>query len=159
MIGGLFLVGLIVLGTTSKAGFSSLITDSFEDTEKVSTSSNTFFATSSGKARMEKKPYFALSNLSASSTITAGNDFNVNIDVENTGDSAATKTLTLTVDSQERASTTFSLAAGATTSRTLTWATAEGDAGTYTATTSSPDDAATTSVSIESACEHHLQVR
>jgi hypothetical protein len=68
--------------------------------------------------------------------------------VENTGSGDGTGTVELTVDGQSADSRQVDLAAGATTTVSLSWTPQSGDAGEYTATVTTANDTATTSVSV-----------
>ena len=80
--------------------------------------------------------------------VVEGETVTVTADVENTGDSADTQTVDLSVAGEVVDSTTVSLDSGATESVTFEWATEAGDAGTYPAEVASEDDADQTSVTV-----------
>jgi hypothetical protein len=77
-----------------------------------------------------------------------GTNLTVEARVENTGDVSASQTLTLDVSGLGTASTQVTLAGSATTTETLSVGTSEGDAGEYTATVSTADASASTTVTV-----------
>ena len=86
---------------------------------------------------------------STDTPVTAGRPLSVEVAVENAGDESVTRTVSLSTNGTERDSTDVSLDAGESTTVTLTWDTAFGDEGDYTATVESGNDSASVPVSVE----------
>jgi PGF-pre-PGF domain-containing protein/PGF-CTERM protein len=86
---------------------------------------------------------------STNSPVTEGGTLTVDATVTNDGSAAGSQTVDLTVGGTVRDSTTVSLGAGGSTGVSLSWATAAGDAGSYTATVASKNDTDTASVSVD----------
>jgi hypothetical protein len=91
-----------------------------------------------------------ISSISTSAPITEGESLEVDVLVENTGDVGGTDTIRLeSVDGTEVDSTAVSLDAGATTTVTLIWETASGDATEGEITIRSTNDVVTETIRIE----------
>jgi PGF-CTERM protein len=82
------------------------------------------------------------------SPVVEGDALTVTTTVSNPGGTSESGTVTLDVGGTSRDSTSVTLAAGTSQTVTLSWATSTGDAGDYTATVSTPADAASTSVTV-----------
>nr|WP_284731859.1 CARDB domain-containing protein [Halorientalis regularis] len=91
---------------------------------------------------------FAVSNVGSNSPINETETLDVTATVENTGDQQGTQTVTLDVAGAQQDSQDVTLAGGASQTVTLSWTTASGDAGDYTATVASANDTGTASVSV-----------
>jgi len=91
---------------------------------------------------------FAVSVLSANAPVVGGEQLNVTAEVNNTGTTEATQKIDLGVGDLGSSSTSVTLGGGNSTNVTLSVGTGAGDAGEYTATVSSPDDAASTNVTV-----------
>jgi len=91
---------------------------------------------------------FAVSVVSANAPVVGGEQLNVTAGVNNTGNMEATKKIDLSVGDLGSSSTSVTLGGGNSTNVTLSVGTGAGDAGAYTATVSSPDDAASTNVTV-----------
>ena len=87
---------------------------------------------------------------STNSPVTEGDQLTVTATIENVGSQADTQTITLATNGTQRDAQSVSLNAGESTTVTLTWDTAAGDAGGYTATVASANDTDTTAVSVGS---------
>ncbi|WP_424017928.1 beta strand repeat-containing protein [Halorientalis pallida] len=92
-----------------------------------------------------------ITGTSSNSPVTEGQILTVDATVRNDGDLQGTQTVDLTVANTVRDSQQVTLAAGASQTINLTWATTEGDAGDYTATVTTANDTATEAVTVESA--------
>ncbi|WP_336002027.1 carboxypeptidase regulatory-like domain-containing protein [Halorientalis halophila] len=93
-------------------------------------------------------PNLDVSGLSTNSPVTEGETLTVDATVTNNGEEAGTQTVELDVAGGVQDSTEVSLDAGASTDVSLTWTTASGDAGDYTATVSSDNDSETAAVTV-----------
>jgi PGF-CTERM protein len=93
---------------------------------------------------------FAVSIDGTNSPVTEGETLTVDATIENTGGQQGTQDVTVSIDGTERDSATVTLGSGNTKTRTLEWATQDGDAGTYSATVESDDDDAVATVEVES---------
>ncbi|WP_299269864.1 S8 family serine peptidase, partial [Halorientalis sp.] len=91
---------------------------------------------------------FQVDIVSTNEPVVAGSTLDVSVAVTNTGDAAGTESMTLTAGALGETSTTVDLGAGDTVEQTLSVGTAGGDAGTYTATATTPDDTAGASVTV-----------
>lgn len=87
---------------------------------------------------------------STNSPVFAGERLRVNATVTNLDDAAQTKAVSLSVGGAVRDSRSVALGSGETANLSLTWATGAGDAGTYTATVSSPNASDSTNVTVRS---------
>ncbi|MDZ7731029.1 MAG: hypothetical protein U5K37_09060 [Natrialbaceae archaeon] len=87
-------------------------------------------------------------DVTADQTVTEGETVSVQGTVENTGDAAGTQDVTLSIADQSTTES-ISLAAGESTTVSLSWATEPGDAGTYSASIASANDTASTDVIVE----------
>jgi PGF-CTERM protein len=103
----------------------------------------------STEVRVFAPPNFALEIDGTNAPVTEGETVTVEATVQNTGDVEATRTLTLTIGGFERASTTLTLGPEESETVTLSWATAAGDAGSYTAVVDSEDDTERVDVTVE----------
>ena len=90
---------------------------------------------------------FEVAILDASDGV-AGDDIEVEFEVENTGDVEATQTVELDVESLGSDQTDVTLDGGESTEESLSVDTTAGDAGEYTATVASDDDTASTDVTV-----------
>ncbi|MDZ7730549.1 MAG: hypothetical protein U5K37_06030 [Natrialbaceae archaeon] len=95
-----------------------------------------------------EQAFFDVAITGTNTPVEEGDTLSVDADVTNTGDLAGTQDITLAVDGAVD-SQSVNLAGGASTSVTLEWDTANGDAGNYTATVSSDNDSDSTAVSVE----------
>lgn len=86
-----------------------------------------------------------------SSPVTEGETLSVTVSIANTGETADTQTVGLSVGGTVRDSTTVSLDGGDATQVTLSWATTTGAAGSYTASVASANDSDSTAVTVEAA--------
>jgi len=91
---------------------------------------------------------FSVAVTGTNSPVVEGETLSVDAEVQNTGESTDTQSVSLAVDGQERNSTAVTLSGGETRTMTLTWDTSGGDAGEYTATVESNDDTASTGVTV-----------
>ncbi|WP_424017930.1 CARDB domain-containing protein [Halorientalis pallida] len=96
---------------------------------------------------VEQPPNFQVQTLDTNSPVTEGETLTVDATVANTGDQQGTQTVTLSVlgtsDDQQ-----VTLAGGASTTVTLSVATETGDAGQYSASVTTENDTASTSVQV-----------
>ncbi|WP_336002029.1 CARDB domain-containing protein [Halorientalis halophila] len=92
---------------------------------------------------------FGVSVTGSNSPVTEGETLTVDATVENTGEQSDTQTVDLDVGGGVQDSQEVTLGAGESQTITLSWTTGSGDAGDYTATVSSADDSATTSVTVD----------
>ncbi|PSP60063.1 hypothetical protein BRC73_04180 [Halobacteriales archaeon QH_7_66_37] len=97
--------------------------------------------TSSTGVLVEQPASFDVAITDTNSPVVAGEALNVTATIENTGDRSDTQSIDLRIGDQPVDDTTVSLDGGETTSVTLSWDTGPGDAGNYTATVASDDDA------------------
>ena len=97
--------------------------------------------TSSTGVLVEQPASFDVAITDTNSPVVAGEALNVTATIENTGDRSDTQSIDLRIGDQPVDDTTVSLDGGETTSVTLSWDTGPGDAGNYTATVASNDDA------------------
>lgn len=81
--------------------------------------------------------------------VVAGQSLDVTATVSNVGDLPGNRTVTLSVGAVRSDAREVSLSGGENTTVTLSWATDDGDAGNYTATVSTEDDAAERDVRVE----------
>lgn len=93
-------------------------------------------------------PEFAVDIEETNSPVAEGATLDVTATVENVGGAADTQPIRLRTDGTERDSRPVSLDSGESTTVTLSWATANGDAGEYTAAVASDNDTATTGVTV-----------
>ncbi|PSP52667.1 hypothetical protein BRC74_06170 [Halobacteriales archaeon QH_7_68_42] len=100
---------------------------------------------------VEEGGQFAVTVDGTNSPVVEGETLTVDTTVENTGETTDTQEVTLSIGGSRRDSTELTLEPGETRSITLEWATAEGDAGGYTATVESEADSDATDVVIEEA--------
>jgi hypothetical protein len=100
---------------------------------------------------------FAVDILGANNTVE-GDALDVTAEVTNTGDVAGTGTVTLAVGSLGTNATNVTLGGGNSTAVTLAVTTADGDAGAYTATVQSPDDTASTTVTVLAQAEFLVDI-
>ena len=146
---------------TLASGASQTITLSWQttagETGTVQTSVASANDTASTDVTVEAQPdpaTFQVSNLQTNTPVTAGDALNATVTVTNTGDQEGTQTVRLGIrsgtasDSQED-SQQLTLAGGESQTITLSWATAAGDAGNYTAGVFTLDDSAQAGVTIE----------
>ncbi|AQL43515.1 hypothetical protein BV210_12775 [Halorientalis sp. IM1011] len=91
---------------------------------------------------------FDVTTPSSNSPVVEGETLTVDATVENTGESAGTQTVELNVAGSVQDSQEVDLDAGGSEDVSLSWTTAEGDAGNYTATVSSENDSASTDVTV-----------
>ncbi|MFB6166367.1 MAG: beta strand repeat-containing protein [Haloarculaceae archaeon] len=91
---------------------------------------------------------FDVSITGTSSPVTAGGTLDVTADVTNTGGQQGTATVSLSAGGAQRDSQSVPLAGGASQTVTLSWQTAAGDAGDYTATVSAGGASDTASVTV-----------
>lgn len=94
-------------------------------------------------------PAFVVSIDSTNSPVVEGDVLEVTTIVENTGDTADTQEIALTVNGVERDSQELTLDPGASVSVTLGWETGSGDAGSYEAAVGSEDDNDSTDVTVD----------
>lgn len=92
---------------------------------------------------------FAVTIQSTNSPVVETNTLSVSADVTNNQSTSQDGTIILQIDGDTKATTEVSIAGGATEQVVLTWDTAEGDAGDYTASVASGTDSDSTSVTIE----------
>jgi len=92
---------------------------------------------------------FGVTIQSTASPVQEEETLKVDVLVENTGEQADTQRITLSVDGTQRDETEETLENGQSTTVTLTWATEDGDAGTYTAVAASADDRDSTDILVE----------
>ena len=97
--------------------------------------------TSSTGVLVEQPASFDVAITDTNSPVVAGEALDVTATIENTGDRSDTQSIDLRIGDQPVDDTTVSLDGGETTSVTLSWDTGPGDAGNYTATVASDDDA------------------
>ncbi|WP_424019755.1 CARDB domain-containing protein [Halorientalis pallida] len=91
---------------------------------------------------------FRVGPLSSNSPVDVTDALDVTATVENVGGREATQTVTLDVAGSQRDSQSVTLAGGASQQVTLSWTPQSGDAGEYTATVTTANDTATTSVRV-----------
>ena len=77
---------------------------------------------------------------STNEPVTVGDDLDVDVSVENTGELEGTQTVALEVGGEMRGTQEVTLDGGKSTTITMSWGTSEGDAGNYRAVVSSGDD-------------------
>lgn len=109
-------------------------------------------ANDSASTEVSVRPSGALTTRieSTNSPVLEGETMTVTTTVENTGTDARSGSVTLTVGGTVRDSRELTLEAGETATVELTWETAPGDDGNYTATVVSPNDTDATSVTVQS---------
>jgi hypothetical protein len=96
---------------------------------------------------------FDVSIDSTPSPVTEGDDVEVDVVVENTGEESGTQMVELLVAGEQVESQRVSLEAGASTELTLTWSTGSGEDGSYTAEVASENDTDTATVTVESTAD------
>ena len=124
--------------------------DAGEYTATVATTNDT----DSTGVTVEEQPdsaNFTITGTSSDSPVTEAETLTVDATVRNDGDLQGSQTVDLTVANTVRDSRTVQLAGGASTTVSLSWTTASGDAGDYTATVETANDSETTPVTVESA--------
>ena len=89
-------------------------------------------------------PYFTVTIDSTTSPAIEGENLTVDAVIENLGGQTGTSTVTLSTGGTEHDSTSVTVEGGTSETVTLSWATASGDAGRYTATVQSTDSGGTT---------------
>lgn len=104
--------------------------------------------TESKEVRVFEPPTLSVAVGSATTPVLEGERLNVTATVRNTGDLREERRVALRVDGTTVDATSVRLAAEEATSVTLSWETAAGDAGEYTATVETEDDAAGTNVTV-----------
>lgn len=87
-------------------------------------------------------PYFDVQIQSINDPVTAGDNVQVTVGIQNTGDEAGSQTISLDAGLIGSDSSSVTLAQGASTTKTFTLSTGSSDAGSYTATVESDDDQA-----------------
>jgi len=92
--------------------------------------------------------FFDVAIDSTNEPIEVGGTLNVEVSVENTGGTAATREVTLSLGGTDRDSAAMTLAPGESTTVSLSWTTGAGDAGAYTATVATDDAADSTAVTV-----------
>jgi phage tail-like protein len=107
--------------------------------------------TDTGDVTVEEAPQvtFDVVVTGSNSPVTVGGTLTVDADITNSGQDPGSQVVTLTVGGQERASTEVTLENGQTKPVSLSWATGDGDAGTYDAVVASEDDQGSTDVTVE----------
>lgn len=83
------------------------------------------------------------------SRVTEGDEMTLTTTVENTGEQPGDGEIRLEVGGEVRDSTEVTVEPGSSKQITLTWATGDGDAGSYTATMLSPDDSDSVDIAVE----------
>jgi outer membrane protein assembly factor BamB len=146
---------VVVDGTTLQAGADGTVNYTFTSpgTTQVTvdtpdTENGTYVATTR-TVHVASPPVFEVDIAGTNAPVEEGTTVSVEATVENTGSAAGEQTVALSVDGTEVDSKTVSLSSGASTTVTLSWTTASGDAGTYTATVASDNRSASTSVTVE----------
>lgn len=94
---------------------------------------------------------FVIDSISTNSPVEAGEQLEVTVTVQNTGDIKETQSLDLDVEALGSVSTSVSLDGGESTPTTFSLPTARGDADEYTVTVSATDDTAQRSINITAA--------
>lgn len=97
---------------------------------------------------IEENDHFEITITGDNSPVVEGDDFVVQVDIENTGDQSGTQDVTLFVDGVGRDTKTFTLSSGETTSTNLSWTTSSGDAGSYNPVVAPSDDGSSDSTSL-----------
>jgi len=106
--------------------------------------------------QVEEQGGFGVTVDSTNSPIVEGESLEVSATIENNGASEDSQEVALALDGSTVASTTVGLAAGESTTVSLSWDTTRGDAGEYTATVESEDSSDSAAVQVEEAA---LRVR
>jgi hypothetical protein len=106
--------------------------------------------------QVDEPAFFDVSIQSTNSPVE-GNDLDVTVKVENTGDRSGTQTINLDVPGLGSDSTGVFLSGGNSKTRTLSVGTSGGDAGSYTAQVSSDDDSVSQNVQVKAPAD--LQVK
>ena len=101
--------------------------------------------------RVQQPAAFAVTIDSTNSPVAEGEELNATVTVENVGDLPGNKTVTLSVGAVERDSTDVRLDPGESRAVTLTWETADGDAGDYTAEVAAGNGSDSAAVTVTSA--------
>ena len=101
--------------------------------------------------RVQQPAAFAVTIDSTNSPVAEGEELDVIVTGENVGDLPGNKTVTLSVGAVERDSTDVRLDPGESRAVTLTWETADGDAGDYTAAVAAGNDSDSAAVTVTSA--------
>jgi hypothetical protein len=91
-------------------------------------------------------------------SVVAGANLSVTAEVTNTGDFEDTQTVTLAVPGLGNSSRTVTLAAGAATTETVSFATTAGDIGSYTATVTSANDTASAPTAVLSTAAFDVEI-
>jgi PKD repeat protein len=95
---------------------------------------------------------------STNTPVTEGDRLTVDATVKNTGTKSDTQTVSLSVGGKQRDASTVSVGGGGTTTKTLEWKTAAGDAGDYTATVETEDDTDTAPVTVNPGANFEVTV-
>ncbi len=104
--------------------------------------------TDSTSVTVNTSAFFAVSNLSTNEPVVGGERLQATATVENVGDQTGTHQVRLRLDADTKDATTVTLAPGERTSVLLSWATAESDAGNYTARVISPHSSESTGATV-----------
>ncbi|MDZ7689486.1 MAG: PKD domain-containing protein [Halobacteriales archaeon] len=135
--GGASTTETLTLGTDSgDAGTYTATVESENDTDTT-------------EVVVDEPANFAVSLTATNSPVTEGETLTVDADIRNTGDAQGTQTVGLNAETLGNDSTSVTLTGGANTTVTLSVGTGAGDAGSYTATVSSDNDTASTTVEVQ----------
>jgi len=140
----------ITLGTDEPAQQTTLSVatgpgDAGSYTATVSTENDT----ASTSVTVLSAPNFTVDITGTNSPVSEGTQLLVSAEITNTGDQQGEQTVTLDAGVLGTASTTVTLAGGASTTETFGVATGSGDAGSYTAAVSTANDTDSTGVTVE----------
>lgn len=108
--------------------------------------------------RVRSKANFQIRTLSTNSPVTEGEPLTATATIENTGDQAGTHSVEFWAGGDTHDTTTVPLGSGERTTVTLSWATATGDAGNYTAWVLTPHNSDSESVTVEPAPQANVAV-
>jgi hypothetical protein len=93
-------------------------------------------------------PEFNVQITNVNDSVAEGEDVEVEAEIQNTGDVETIQTVTLTVDGEQVDAKNVGVSGGGSTTETFVWSTESGDGGSHTATVSSDDDSASTTVDV-----------
>lgn len=134
-------------GSTSTVSFSTPVPEGGRRELVITVSSDNTTASRRVQVRKAVEPTFEVA-ITDSATITQGDPFEATVDIENTGDSGATKLVELELGTVGVASREVQLGAGGSTTETFSIPTERGSAGTHTLTARTEDDTDSRSVRI-----------
>jgi PGF-CTERM protein len=115
-------------------------------------------ASDSASVAVEQPPNLVATVDTTNSPVEEGQALNATATVTNTGDRSDTQTVEFSVGGTVRDSVTISLAGGESTTVALSWLTADGDAGSYSAGVVTANDTASTSVTVDQGTPANVSV-